>query len=128
MALALVIIPRGSAPINANLAWGIRWNRIQRLKDQKGHELLSTADVHSFLQSCREAEAQLRGRLADLDVVDLDVVDHHRGPLQLASEEKNQNQTLRDIQALEAKIAYLRGEATKYGLSGSSLMKDIIIK
>ncbi|XP_077945298.1 spectrin beta chain, non-erythrocytic 5 isoform X2 [Gasterosteus aculeatus] len=90
-----------------------RWNRIQRLKDQKGHELLSTADVHSFLQSCREAEAQLRGRLADLDVVDLDVVDHHRGPLQLASEEKNQNQTLRDIQALEAKIAYLRGEATK---------------
>uniref|UniRef100_G3N8Q4 Spectrin, beta, non-erythrocytic 5 n=1 Tax=Gasterosteus aculeatus TaxID=69293 RepID=G3N8Q4_GASAC len=97
-----------------------RWNRIQRLKDQKGHELLSTADVHSFLQSCREAEAQLRGRLADLDVVDLDVVDHHRGPLQLASEEKNQNQTLRDIQALEAKIAYLRGEATKYGLSGST--------
>ncbi|KAM8913952.1 spectrin beta chain, non-erythrocytic 5 isoform 3-T3 [Spinachia spinachia] len=94
-----------------------RWDRIQRLKDQKGHELLSTADVQSFLQSCREAEAQLRGRLADLDVVDgVDGVDragvdHGHRALQLASEEKNQNQTLRDIQTLEAKIAYLRGAA-----------------
>ncbi|KAL6106061.1 sptbn5 [Pungitius sinensis] len=90
-----------------------RWDRIQRLKDQKGHELLSAADVQSFLRSCRDAKTELRGRLADLDVVDLDVVDHDRGPLQLASEEQQQNQTLRDIQTLEAKIAYLRGVAMK---------------
>ncbi|XP_068593345.1 spectrin beta chain, non-erythrocytic 5 [Cebidichthys violaceus] len=83
-----------------------RWDRIQRLKDEKGHELLSTADVQSFLQSCREAKAQLQGQLSGLDVVDVGC-----SSFTLMTEDKNQTQTLRDIQTLEAKIAYLKSVA-----------------
>ncbi|KAM6918067.1 spectrin beta chain, non-erythrocytic 5 [Lycodopsis pacificus] len=83
-----------------------RWDRIQRLKDEKGHELLSTADVQSFLLSCREAKAQLQGQLSGLDVVDVGC-----SSFTLMAEDKNQTQTLRDIQTLEAKIAYLKSVA-----------------
>uniref|UniRef100_A0A667YRF9 Spectrin, beta, non-erythrocytic 5 n=1 Tax=Myripristis murdjan TaxID=586833 RepID=A0A667YRF9_9TELE len=83
-----------------------RWDRIQRLKDEKGHELLSTADVRSFLQSCEEAKVQLRGQLAHLDTVDVGCT-----LPTLRAEEKNQAQALRDIQALEGKIAYLKSVA-----------------
>ncbi|XP_035529504.1 spectrin beta chain, non-erythrocytic 5 [Morone saxatilis] len=83
-----------------------RWDRIQRLKDEKGHELLSTADVQSFLQSCEEAKAQLQGQLSQLDTVDVGC-----SSFTLQAEEKNQAQTLRDIQALESKIAYLKSVA-----------------
>ncbi|XP_029350237.1 spectrin beta chain, non-erythrocytic 5 [Echeneis naucrates] len=83
-----------------------RWDRIQRLKDEKGHELLSTADVQSFLQSCEEAKAQLQGQLSWLNVVDVGC-----SPFTLLGEEKNQAQALRDIQTLESKIAYLRSVA-----------------
>ncbi|XP_035850836.1 spectrin beta chain, non-erythrocytic 5 [Sander lucioperca] len=83
-----------------------RWDRIQRLKDEKGHELLSTADVQSFLQSCAEAKAQLHGQLSGLDTVDVGC-----SSFTLQAEEKIQTQTLRDIQTLEAKIAYLKNVA-----------------
>uniref|UniRef100_A0A4W6DIZ9 Spectrin beta, non-erythrocytic 5 n=1 Tax=Lates calcarifer TaxID=8187 RepID=A0A4W6DIZ9_LATCA len=83
-----------------------RWDRIQQLKDEKGHELLSTADVQSFLQSCEEAKAQLQGQLSQLDVVDMGC-----SSFTLLNEEKNQVQALRDIQALEAKITYLKSIA-----------------
>ncbi|KAF1375246.1 hypothetical protein PFLUV_G00237590 [Perca fluviatilis] len=83
-----------------------RWDRIQRLKDEKGHELLSTADVQSFLQSCAEAKAQLHGQLSGLDTVDVGC-----SAFTLQAEEKIQTQTLRDIQTLEAKIAYLKNVA-----------------
>ncbi|XP_078145742.1 spectrin beta chain, non-erythrocytic 5 [Centroberyx gerrardi] len=83
-----------------------RWDRIQQLKDEKGHELLSTADVQSFLQSCEEAKAQLRGQLAQLDAVDVGCT-----PPTLLAEEKSQAQAVRDIQALEGKIAYLKSVA-----------------
>ncbi|KAK5857872.1 hypothetical protein PBY51_011085 [Eleginops maclovinus] len=83
-----------------------RWDRIQQLKDEKGHELLSTADVKSFLQSCEEAKAQLQGQLSSLGTVDVGC-----SSFTLLGEEKNQSQTLRDIQTLEAKIAYLKSVA-----------------
>ncbi|XP_029317025.1 LOW QUALITY PROTEIN: spectrin beta chain, non-erythrocytic 5 [Cottoperca gobio] len=83
-----------------------RWDRIQQLKDEKGHELLSTADVQSFLQSCQEAKAQLQGQLSGLETVDVGC-----SSFTLLAEEKNQTQTLRDIQTLEAKIAYLKSVA-----------------
>ncbi|KAI4798393.1 hypothetical protein KUCAC02_022079, partial [Chaenocephalus aceratus] len=83
-----------------------RWDRIQQLKDEKGHELLSTADVKSFLQSCEEAKAQLQGQLSGLGTVDLGC-----SSFTLLGEEKTQSQTLRDIQTLEAKIAYLKSVA-----------------
>ncbi|XP_067469592.1 spectrin beta chain, non-erythrocytic 5 isoform X2 [Thunnus thynnus] len=83
-----------------------RWDRIQQLKDEKGHELLSTADVQSFLQSCEEAKAQLQGQLSQLDTVDVGC-----SSFTLLAEEKNQAQALRDIHTLEGKIAYLKSVA-----------------
>ncbi|XP_008275361.1 spectrin beta chain, non-erythrocytic 5 [Stegastes partitus] len=83
-----------------------RWDRIQQLKDEKGHELLSTADVQSFLHSCEEAKAQLQSQLSQLDDVNIDC-----SSFTLLNEEKNQTQALRDIQNLEAKIAYLKSVA-----------------
>nr|XP_046269773.1 spectrin beta chain, non-erythrocytic 5 [Scatophagus argus] len=83
-----------------------RWDRIQLLKDEKGHELLSTADVKSFLQSCEEARAQLQDQLSQLHTVDVGC-----SSFTLLAEEKNQAQVLRDIQALEGKIAYLKSAA-----------------
>lgn len=84
----------------------LRWDRIQQLKDEKGHELLSTADVQSFLQSCEETKAQLQDQLSRLDVVDPGC-----SSFTLLAEEQNQTQALRDIQTLQAKIAYLRSVA-----------------
>ncbi|XP_067336707.1 spectrin beta chain, non-erythrocytic 5 isoform X2 [Channa argus] len=83
-----------------------RWNRILKLKDEKGHELLSTADVQSFLQSCEEAKVQLHGQLSRLEPVDLGC-----SSFTLLAEEKNQSQALREIQTLESKIAYLKSVA-----------------
>ncbi|KAM6973270.1 spectrin beta chain, non-erythrocytic 5 [Aplochiton taeniatus] len=83
-----------------------RWARIQQLKDDKGHELLSTADVHSFLHSCEEARAQLQDQLAQLNHVDVGC-----SSTTLQAEERNQAQALRDIHALESKIAYLKSVA-----------------
>lgn len=87
-----------------------RWDRIQKLKDEKGHELLSTADVKSFLQSCEEAKAQLQGQMSRLDRVDVGC-----SSLTLQTGEKTQAQALRDIQTLEGKIAYLKSVAKMYG-------------
>uniref|UniRef100_A0A3B4GB01 Spectrin beta chain, non-erythrocytic 5-like n=1 Tax=Pundamilia nyererei TaxID=303518 RepID=A0A3B4GB01_9CICH len=83
-----------------------RWDRIQQLKDDKGKELLSTADVQSFLHSCEEAKAQLQGELSQLDEVDVGCT-----PFTLLAEEKNQIRALRDIKMLEGKIAYLKSVA-----------------
>ncbi|XP_030614955.1 spectrin beta chain, non-erythrocytic 5 [Archocentrus centrarchus] len=83
-----------------------RWDQIQQLKDEKGHKLLSTADVQSFLQSCEEAKAQLQAELSRLDEVDMGC-----SAFTLRAEEKNQAQALRDIQMLEGKIAYLKNVA-----------------
>ncbi|XP_026156546.1 spectrin beta chain, non-erythrocytic 5 isoform X2 [Mastacembelus armatus] len=83
-----------------------RWDHIQQLKDEKGHELLSTADVQSFLHSCEEAKVQLQGQLSRLDAVDVGC-----SSFTLLAEEKKQTQALRDIQTLEGKIAYLKSVA-----------------
>lgn len=66
--------------------------------------------MQSFLQSCEEAKAQLQGQLSQLDVVDMGC-----SSFTLLNEEKNQVQALRDIQALEAKITYLKSIAKMYG-------------
>lgn len=87
-----------------------RWDRIQQLKDEKGHELLSTADVQSFLQSCEEAKAQLQFQLMQLDSVGRDY-----SSFTLLTDEKNHAQALRDIHNLESKIAYLKSVAKMYG-------------
>ncbi|CAB1331140.1 unnamed protein product [Coregonus sp. 'balchen'] len=84
-----------------------RWERMQKLKDEKCHELLSTADVQSFLQSCEEARAQLMEQFTQLDTVD----GVGTTSTALDTEERAQAQALRDIQALERKIAYLKSVA-----------------
>ncbi|CAN9501902.1 unnamed protein product [Ophioblennius macclurei] len=84
-----------------------RWERIQQLKDEKGRELLSTADVQSFLHSCQEAKAQLQHQMSRLDEPDGAIF----SAFGLQAEERNQAQGLRDIQALESKIAYLKSVA-----------------
>lgn len=86
-----------------------RWNRIQQLKDEKGHELLSTANVQSFLHSCEEAKVQLQAQLSGFDTVDVGC-----SSFTLLTEEEKQAQALKEIQALEAKIAYLKSVAKMY--------------
>ncbi|XP_076156260.1 spectrin beta chain, non-erythrocytic 5 [Alosa pseudoharengus] len=83
-----------------------RWARLQKLKDEKAHELLSSADVRSFLQSCEEAKAQLQEKLVQLDNPDVG-----SSPTALHAEERKQLQALRDIDALERKIEYLKSVA-----------------
>ncbi|XP_056867453.1 spectrin beta chain, non-erythrocytic 5 isoform X2 [Takifugu flavidus] len=83
-----------------------RWDRIQHLKDEKGRELLSTADLQSFLQSCDETRTQLQAQLTRLDSVD-----PGQSHLSLPAQDEIQAQALRDIQVLEAKISYLRSVA-----------------
>lgn len=83
-----------------------RWDQIQHLKDEKGRELLSTADLQSFLQSCEETRTQLQAQLTGLDSVD-----SGQSHLSLSAQEEIQAQALRDIQVLEAKISYLRSVA-----------------
>lgn len=80
---------------------------MQKLKDEKGHELLSTADVQSFLQSCEEARAQLMEQFTQLDTVD----GVGTTSTALDTEERAQAQAQRDIQALERKISYLKSVA-----------------
>lgn len=81
-----------------------RWEHIQQLKDEKGRELLSTADLQSFLQSCDETRTQLQTQLTCLNA-------SGQTHLSLQAQEETQVQALRDIQALEAKIFYLRSIA-----------------
>uniref|UniRef100_A0A8C4TAI1 Spectrin, beta, non-erythrocytic 5 n=1 Tax=Erpetoichthys calabaricus TaxID=27687 RepID=A0A8C4TAI1_ERPCA len=66
-----------------------RWDHIQRLKDEKAKELLGTADVKSFLQSCQDAQALLEDKLAQLEGTQ---------PLALETELRRQNQNEREIQ------------------------------
>ncbi|KAJ0009205.1 hypothetical protein NQD34_016620 [Periophthalmus magnuspinnatus] len=96
-----------------------RWERLQRLKEDKGRELLSSADVQSFLQSCDEARAQLQDQLHRLGAAHVNteaaqVDGTHLGSFTLKNEEEAQIQALKDIHILEAKIAYLKSIAKMY--------------
>lgn len=84
----------------------VRWQRLQHLKDEKAQELLSSADVRSFLHSCEEAKGQLQEKLAQLD--NTEVGSTHAA---LTTEERKQLQTMREISALETKIEYLKNIA-----------------
>lgn len=83
-----------------------RWEHIQKLKDEMAHELLSSADVKSFLQTCQDVKAQLQERLSQLDTPDIG-----SSTSALQAEEHRQAQAERDIEALERKIEYLKSVA-----------------
>lgn len=70
------------------------------------HELLSSADVKSFLQTCQDVKAQLQERLSQLDTPDIG-----SSTSALQAEEHRQAQAERDIEALERKIEYLKSVA-----------------
>ncbi|XP_053700420.1 spectrin beta chain, non-erythrocytic 5 [Synchiropus splendidus] len=78
-----------------------RWDLIQELKDQKGRELLSTADMQSFLLSCEETRLQLQSQM----------VASESGSSSLQAREETHAQNLRDLQTLEARISYLKSVA-----------------
>ncbi|XP_066510159.1 spectrin beta chain, non-erythrocytic 5 [Hoplias malabaricus] len=83
-----------------------RWNHIQALKDKRGQELLSSADIKSFLHTCDDAKAQLLDKLDQLDTPDV-----CSSSSALKVEESSQVQAEREIEALERKIEYLKNVA-----------------
>ncbi|XP_049319614.1 spectrin beta chain, non-erythrocytic 5 isoform X1 [Astyanax mexicanus] len=83
-----------------------RWEKIQALKDERAHELLSSADIKSFLHTCDEAKAQLLEKLDQLDTPDVG-----SSASSLQAEERSQAQAEREIEALERKIEYLKSVA-----------------
>ncbi|KAK0147075.1 Spectrin beta chain, non-erythrocytic 5 [Merluccius polli] len=87
-----------------------RWEQIQRLKEEKGHALLSTADVHSFLQSCEETRSLLHAQLQEVQVDSLDMASSSSSS-SLQTQERNLAQALRDHTALQEKISYLKSVA-----------------
>uniref|UniRef100_A0A4W4DYW9 Spectrin, beta, non-erythrocytic 5 n=1 Tax=Electrophorus electricus TaxID=8005 RepID=A0A4W4DYW9_ELEEL len=85
---------------------GRRWEHIQALKDEKAHELLSSADIKSFLDTCEDTKTQLWDKVAQLDVLDMGC-----SPSTLQAEERSQAQVEREIEVLERKIQYLKSVA-----------------
>ncbi|KAG7328102.1 hypothetical protein KOW79_008046 [Hemibagrus wyckioides] len=83
-----------------------RWEHIQALKDEKAQELLSSADIKSFLHTCEDAKSQLMEKLVQLDTSGVGT-----SASALQAEELSQAQAEREIEALERKIEYLKSVA-----------------
>ncbi|XP_015205968.2 spectrin beta chain, non-erythrocytic 5 isoform X1 [Lepisosteus oculatus] len=83
-----------------------RWERMQKLKDEKARELLGKADVKSFLQSCQDARVLLEEKRTQLEGPDMGT-----SSSALKTEQRRHSQVEREIQALERKIEYLKNVA-----------------
>lgn len=83
-----------------------RWVDIQTLKDERAQELLSSADIKSFLHTCEDAKSQLLETLDQLDTVGV-----ASSASALQAEEQSQAQAEREIETLERKIEYLKSVA-----------------
>ncbi|GCB67185.1 hypothetical protein scyTo_0012111 [Scyliorhinus torazame] len=79
-----------------------RWDLMLILKEEKGKELIGTADVKSFLQKCQDTTALLQDKLTLLPLTEISnnkkAVDEERRKLVMSE---------REIQALETRIEYL---------------------
>ncbi|XP_038646180.1 spectrin beta chain, non-erythrocytic 5 [Scyliorhinus canicula] len=79
-----------------------RWDLMLILKEEKGKELIGTADVKSFLQKCQDTTALLQDKLTLLSLTEISnnkkAVDEERRKLVMSE---------REIQALETRIEYL---------------------
>lgn len=84
----------------------LRWEHIQALKDERAQELLSSADIKSFLHTCEDAKSQLQEKLVQLDTAGVG-----SSASALKAEEQSQAQAEREIEALERKIEYLKNVA-----------------
>ncbi|KAJ8289416.1 hypothetical protein GJAV_G00001060 [Gymnothorax javanicus] len=106
-----------------------RWERVQQLRDAKAQELLGTADVRSFLQSCTEARAQLQEKLVLLGGAWAGGAGVGVSRSTLQAEERELGAAQREIQALERKIEYLRSIGKmKQGRSpaeGRAIMEEV---
>lgn len=69
-------------------------------------ELLSSADIKSFLHTCEDAKSQLLEKLVQLDTSGVG-----SSVSALKAEEQSQAQAEREIEALERKIEYLKSVA-----------------
>ncbi|XP_053365454.1 spectrin beta chain, non-erythrocytic 5 isoform X1 [Clarias gariepinus] len=83
-----------------------RWEHIQALKDERAQELLSSADIKSFLHTCEDAKSQLLDKLVQLDMSGVG-----SSASALKAEEQSHSQAEREIEALERKIEYLKSVA-----------------
>ncbi|KAI5616449.1 spectrin beta chain, non-erythrocytic 5 isoform X2 [Silurus asotus] len=83
-----------------------RWDHIQVLKDEMAQELLSSADIKSFLHTCEDTKSQLLEKLVQLDMPGVG-----SSASALQAEKKKQAQAEREIEALERKIEYLKSVA-----------------
>ncbi|XP_034163832.2 spectrin beta chain, non-erythrocytic 5 [Pangasianodon hypophthalmus] len=83
-----------------------RWEHIQALKDERAQELLSSADIKSFMDTCEDAKSQLLVKLVQLDTSGVG-----SSASALQAEEQSQAQAEREIEALERKIEYLKSVA-----------------
>ncbi|KAF7704200.1 hypothetical protein HF521_021272 [Silurus meridionalis] len=83
-----------------------RWDHIQILKDEMAQELLSSADIKSFLHTCEDTKSQLLEKLVQLDMPGVG-----SSASALQAEKKKQAQAEREIEALERKIEYLKSVA-----------------
>lgn len=84
----------------------LRWEHIQALKDERAQELLSSADIKSFLHTCEDAKSQLLEKLVQLDTSGVG-----SSASALQAEKQSQAQAEREIEALERKIEYLKSVA-----------------
>ncbi|XP_067895807.1 spectrin beta chain, non-erythrocytic 5 isoform X2 [Heterodontus francisci] len=79
-----------------------RWDLMLVLKEEKGKELIGTADVKSFLQKCQDTTAMLQDKLTLLSVTETS-----NSKKAVDEERRKQFMSEREIQALETRIEYL---------------------
>ncbi|XP_056401829.1 spectrin beta chain, non-erythrocytic 5 isoform X2 [Hyla sarda] len=77
------------------------WNRLEVLKEEKGAELISLADVKTFLENCKNMEILIQEKRKELE-------EGSELSGNLESEERQWKAHERDIDVLERKIAYLK--------------------
>ncbi|XP_078419413.1 spectrin beta chain, non-erythrocytic 5 [Cetorhinus maximus] len=85
-----------------------RWDQMLILKEEKGKELIGTADVKSFLQKCQDTTAQLQDKCIQLSLTEIS-----NSKKAVDDERRKQVMAEREIHALETRIEYL----TKMALS-----------
>ncbi|XP_059505307.1 spectrin beta chain, non-erythrocytic 5 isoform X2 [Stegostoma tigrinum] len=79
-----------------------RWAHMLVLKEEKGRELIGTADVKSFLQKCQDTTALLQEKLTLLPNTEIS-----NSKKAVDEERRKQAVSEREIQVLETRIEYL---------------------
>nr|XP_033806940.1 spectrin beta chain, non-erythrocytic 5 isoform X2 [Geotrypetes seraphini] len=82
-----------------------RWDRLEKLKEERGSELIGVADVRTFLQDCQGTKLLLRDKLGQLTNSDPGSINTS---VALESERRKQAGHEWEIQILEQKITYLK--------------------